>query len=343
MHPAGRLARVLIGTAVCGAMASGCTGILHSQTGSTMASYTRQHMVPYLLASSDVNGVCRTGASLGNFLASFERVSDRPDLPVMVSEIAAGMCAEESTREAELDYVRAIRGARSSDARDAQIRLERGHALAAERYGRAWDRFESAFGKAGGACPEIEDDDGIFYLLGLSSGLLATMHDRASGGVVGISTGIPTIVARAAGCLDTQTWWGVPTALQVAVWAVLPTGAPDGIDPEKQMRDAVALGDAAGVRLARAFEVQTLASQGDEARLRVGISGHASAIASKAAAGRWALLDAFGAELSLHESDRIWTREEGHRTPTGSFGRFPEKPAAPADDGVLDDMDLDED
>ena len=337
-----RHTRTVLVAALCCGVAAGCTGFIHGQTGKTMSSYTRQHMVPHLLGSADVDAVCRTSAALGNFLASFERVSDRPDLPVMVSEIAAGMCAEEPAREAELDYDRAVRAARSSDARDAQIRLERGHALAAERYGRAWGRFEFAFGAVGELCPKLEDDDSVFFLLGLSSGLLASMHDRAAGGVVGISTGIPAAVARAADCLDAKAWWGVPWALQVAVWAVLPTGAPADIDATQRMADAVALGDAAGVRLSRAFEVQTLASQGDAERLRAAITAHAQAVAVMAADPRWRLLDAYGALLTRHESDRIWTREEGHRTPTRGFGQFPQKAPAAADD-MLDDMNLESD
>ena len=173
-------------------------------------------------------------------------------------------------------------------------------------------------------------------LLGLSSGVLAVLHDQAGGMELGVPLDVPRRVARLAPCLPNEAWWGVPRALQAAVWATIPGAAPDGEDPLAVLAQSAALGEVAGVRLARAFQVQTLATIGDDAALKAAIAAHAAALATPPDP-RFRMLARFATLLIRHESDKRWVRAAGHRTPGARFGTFPEA-AAPEEDAGLDDL-----
>ncbi|MEY3015131.1 MAG: hypothetical protein RIT45_3866, partial [Pseudomonadota bacterium] len=204
---------------------------------------------------------------------------------------------------------------------------------AAARFYRAFQRAEARWPGIGEkACPTIETDEQVFYLLGLSAGMMALMHDRGARGTAGVPMSIPMRVARAAACIDDATWWGVPSALQAAVWMTVPGSGPKDADPKKTLTDAAAKGDAAGVRLARALQVVALGGAGDEAGARDAIAAHGAAVKAKAAPARWRLLDAYAQRLTRHAADLIWTRELGHRGPTDDFAGLPAKPEAPAAD-----------
>ena len=321
------------------ATGSGCSSFLYGQTGAVMSGYAGDHMVPYLLADDDVGMACQMGASLTGFVGSFERVADRPDLPVLVSYVGAGMCAEDVAREAELRQARAVRAGQATEARDAALAGERAHLDAARRFYRAWQRAEAHFGELGKAgCPTIAEDERVSYLLGLSAGMMAVMHDRGARGAAGVPTAIPPKVARAAACLDDKAWWGVPSALAAAVWMTVPGSGPADRKPQDVLASAAATGDAAGVRLSRALQVIALAGAGDEAGMREAIAAHGAALAAKAPPARWRLLDAYATLLTRHHADLVWTREAGHRAPTTGLGEMPAKAARPSaeDESVLD-------
>ncbi|HEY3354909.1 MAG TPA: hypothetical protein VGQ83_16770 [Polyangia bacterium] len=318
-------------------LASGCS--LHAQTGKVMSSYAVEHVTPYLMQSSDVSMVCQTGVAMGAFLMSFERVTDPPDRAGLVTLMAAGMCAESEAWEAELAQLRAVRDNRAGEAQDARIREQRAHEVAAERYQAAYARLTRAFGAPGETCPKLEGRDELLYLLGLSSGLLAVFHDRAAGGSLGVPLSIPRAVAQAARCVDDARFWGVPRALQAAVWASVPGTVPDQTDPFAVLRESARRGQAEGVRLAGAFLVQTAAGAGKSDELRRAIKDHAESVKAKPAALAWRMLDRYATLMIEHESDKLWTGAKGHRTPTGSLGAFADDDARdatkPADDGQM--------
>jgi hypothetical protein len=336
---AGRAALALIGLLATTLGAVGCQGFFHRSTGGIMSSYTEQHMVPYMMASDDLAMSCETGVSMGSFLMSFERVTDPPERAGLVTLLAAGMCAEAEAWEAELRQLRAVWEGRASEARDARIAEQRHHALAASRFFRAHQRLEHAFGPIGEGCPELDEEDEIFYLLGLSAGMLAVFHDRAAAGMAAVPMDIPQQVARAAACLDNDRWWGGPMALQAAVWALVPGAAPEGSDPWAALAIASETGEGHGIRLARAFQVQILEASGRDAELREAIAAHAASLATTPSDPDWKLLDTYATQMILHVSDRIWTAERGHRTPLGELGTFWEPPAqTDEDDEVFDDL-----
>lgn len=334
-----RVGLALLVIALCGGAVTGCEGFFQRKTGDIMSGYAEQHMFPYLMASDDLSMACETGVSMGAFLMSFERVTDPPRRAALVTLLSAGMCAEAEAWESELRQLRAVREGASSEAQDARLAEQRSHALAASRFAAAWEQFEGAFGPAGEGCPELEGNDQILYLLGLSSGMLALLHDRAAGGVAGVSMDIPLRVSRAAACLDDDRWWGGPLALQASVWALVPGAAPEGVDPWESLAAAAQMGEAAGVRLARAFQVQILDAVGRRDDVRQAIEAHAASLESTPAQADWELLDAYATEMIRHVSDRLWTMERGYRTPLGALGTFPEDSTAPAeDDAMFDDL-----
>lgn len=317
-------------------MATGCQGFFQKQTGNIMGGYAAEHMVPYMMGSGDLAMACETGVSMGAFLMSFERVTDPPNKAALVTLLAAGMCAEADAWEAELTQLRAVRDGQSSDARDARIAEQRLHEVAAQRFYAAYLQADTYFEGLGGTCPELEPDEEILYMLGLSSGMLALVHDRSAGGVAGVPMNIPLTVARGAECLDSDRWWGGPLALKASVWAMVPGASPDGTDPWTTLESAAATGEAAGVRLARAFQVQILDATGHDEELRGAIAAHGESLANTQGDPEWELLDGYATRMILHISDTVWTTERGHRTPFGELGTFYEAPASIQTDGYDD-------
>jgi hypothetical protein len=107
------------------------------------------------------------------------------------------------------------------------------------------------------------------------------------------------------------------------VWTSVPGTAPAGADPWQAFREAAHAGDAAGVRLASALRAQRAAAVGRLDELQAAIRAHAESLRRHASAPRWRLLDQLATRLILHESDRLWTQAEGHRTPYGELGSLP--------------------
>ena len=333
-----RLNRLLSPSVLFLVSLSGCQGFLYSQTGGVMGAYAVDHMVPYVMASDDVDMACETGVSMGAFLMSFERVSDPPTRAALVTWMSAGMCAEGAAWEAELDQLRALSEGRAAEAQDARIREKRLHARAARRFLAAFQSLEAAFGPVGGACPSLRTEDEHLYLLGLSSGLLAVVHDRAAEGVAGVPMEIPLAIARAAGCLPEDRWWGAPKALRAALWTSVPGSAPEGVDPWAILEAAAREGEEAGVRLSRAFQVVALAGAGKEEALRHAIAAHAASLDERPPDPRWRLLDRFATLMIRHQSDRIWTNARGHRTPLGALGTFPDREDEAVDTDLLEGL-----
>jgi hypothetical protein len=333
------IAYLLAPVLACG-LGGGCS--LNAMTGNMMSDYSVKHVVPHVFETGDVDMACKLGVSMGPFLLSFGRVTTPPDRSGIVTMLAAGMCAEADTREAELDQLRALKTGRAAEAQDARVREHRAHEVAAARYYQAFQRFSRAFGEPGGECKKIEKEDELLYLLGLTSGMLSVLHDRAAAGVIGVPLDIPRKVAAGAACLDSDRFWGVPRALQAAVWASVPGSAPAGSpDPFVVLQQSARLGQEKGLRLAGSFLALISANAGKTEILRAAIKGHAAAVRDKPALEAYRTLDRYATMLVEHESDKLWTQATGHRTPVGGFGTFPEdenKPAEKADDKLLDDL-----
>ena len=325
----------LLRAALIASATTGCVAVIDKSTATSVA--------PVVMASNDIGLGCASGEATAAVLSSFGKPAKgkTPHQAQVLTLLSAGMCVEPLAWDAELQRGVALKngeGARISDLLEVE---RRHHAVAAKRYYAAWLELSAAWSpEPGEGCPRLnqKQNEELIYLLGLSSGVLSVLHDQAAGGEVGVPLDVPRAVARAATCLDDDTWWGVPRALQAAVWATIPGAAPEGIDPKVVLAESAAKGDAARVRLSRAFQVQSLATLGDEDALRVAISAHATSIESPADA-HYGLLDRYAHLLIRHESDKLWVAEAGHRTPGDHYGRFPAPPPDTSEgDALLDDL-----
>ena len=300
---------------------------------------TMTSMAPQIMANPDVGLGCATGAAMAPVLGALGKPDDRPDKALVLTMMSAAMCAEPVAWEAEILRLQAVRAGDGAASQDLLEVERRAHSLAALRYLAAWDHLEVAFGPLGETCPQLDSrkNDDLLLLLGLSSGLLASLHDQAGGLQVGVPLDVTRKVERAAQCLDNQTWWGVPAAMQAAVWASVPGAAPDGADPVATLEASAVTGSAAGVHLARAFQAQTLATIGDVTGLKAAVAAQAESRRKPGMNPDYKLLNNYANQLVRHESDKRWVRATGHRTPGPQYGTFPSDPAEAEPDG-LDDL-----
>lgn len=299
-----------------------CAGIL----GSTTAGLNANYILPTVLASGDVGVGCAAGESLGAMVDAFGPYSKKAARATVLPRISAAMCLEDDVREAQLARARAYRADDFDGLRDAQALEERAHLVAAARYLGGWEALAAEYGvpDEGEACPQLKSEmDQLSYLLGLSGGVLAVLHDLGAQGRAGVPQSIPAAVSRGATCLDDERWWGVPTAMQASLWALQP-GLPGAGDVWATLEASVARGEAAGVRLSTAYLVQTAATVGQPERVRAGIRRDAAHRAAHPANATWAMLDTYGGQIVLHESDRVWSELAGHRTPLMEYGKFPD-------------------
>lgn len=323
----------------------GCQSTLMKSTGNMMSAYTVMHLTPYAMSTADLDMACRISQSTGNLLLSYERVRDEPPYqPTVTTMASAAGCAEIKGWEAELANLRAVKRGATSEAAEARIVEKRWRHIAADRYKRGYDAAVALYGEPGSGCSELFKEDGeegrrhqLAYLIGLVSGVQAVRHDRASGAQLGVPADIGKKVARGTECLDNTTWWGMPKALQAAIWVGLPGGAPDGIDPWKQLADAAQLGGEKGVRLAMAAHIQALDAAGKATEVRAAIKAFVQAGETRSNEGwrKYQLLDLQARQQILALSDRLWTQAQGHRTPVGELGSFWDETAAPAEGADL--------
>lgn len=334
MGPAAR-ASILAAVALSGA---GCASMI----GGATAGLTDKHILPVIMASGDVGVGCAAGEALGSMVAGFADESRKAARASVTPALSAGMCLEDDVWEAQLAGARALYAESFHEVRDAVALEQRHHLVAAARYLTAYERLEEEYGipEPGEDCPKLKSDsDQLTYLLGLSAGMLAVIHDAGSGRQAGVPMSIPAGVVRASHCLDDDRWWGAPAATRAGVWALQPEH-PDAEDPWATFASSIAKGDAAGVRLASAFLVQTAETVGDDARVRDAVRHHFVEVPEDLDPD-YAMLDVYAGLIVRHASDRRWTAEVGHRTPLADLGTFPSdaQPETPdLDDDLFEDM-----
>ncbi|MCB9662487.1 MAG: hypothetical protein H6732_00080 [Alphaproteobacteria bacterium] len=321
-----------------GLLAGGCNKLV----GGVLADTTSDLVLPKVMELGDVGLGCASGEAFGGMIAAYSGVSPKALKASVMTTMSAAMCLDEPVWEAELELARAMKAGDVTGAKDADARLGRLHEVAAERYLEAHSILRDAYGipAPGEDCPKLKHTaDQLTYMLGLSAGVLAVVHDLPIAGRVGVPLSIPAEVVRAADCLDDDAWWGAPAAMKASVWALQPT-APGAGDAWATFEASMAKGEAARVRLPAAFTAQTAATVGHTEALRKAIVRHAHAVATDPPDSRWRMLDVYASRIVRFESDRIWTAATGHRTPFGALGTFPddEAPEDLVEPDLLDDL-----
>jgi hypothetical protein len=288
----------------------------------------------------DVDKACQLGSAFAHALAAPPRASRPPRRAMVIAEMTAGLCAEAQAWEAELDAERALRNlvgdARLAEVKDARLREERARQQAAARLYRSFQHLDALWGPIGDGCARVPERDQLVLLLGLYAGVNALLHDKASGGRVGVPADVIGKVARGARCLSDATWWHVPSALEAACWATVPGSAPEGVDPWVALEQAARAGEASGVRLALGLEVLFAYNAGQEELAIRALKTHAASLQDRPQLESGALLDEYARLVSLHVSDLLWTSAKGYRAP-GLGPPIPEETLAPASEDPFAD------
>ena len=89
----------------------------------------------------------------------------------------------------------------------------------------------------------------------------------------------------------------------------------------------------------RAIQIESLSTAGRLDEVKAAITAYAQARAASPVNKEYRLLDMNAHLIVQQMSDRIWTRETGHRTPIGALGTFPgSSQAAPEDQSLFDGL-----
>lgn len=318
-------------------LVTGCSTV-YTTTAWFAYDFSEDYAMPYVMKTDDTGMGCAMGEAMTPALLAFSEVAYTPDKMATMMFMQAGACAEAQANEEGLAYLRAYKAQNIDEAKDARIRQKRMFAVAAKRQYNAYQHLVAQFGEPGEECPSLSDDEEIFWMLGLISGLQAVMSDVRAQGEVGVPKDIAMKSVRGSQCVDSATWWGLPKAMQAAVWTMLPDNAPAGVDPWQALREASETAGRAGVRLAQAVEVTIADSSGDIERLKDAIRRHAESVKNQRPKAAYRMLDTVAHQQILAVSDRMWTDATGSRTPVGEFGTFWDDPT-PAQE-VLDINDL---
>jgi len=271
----------------------------------------------------DVDKACELGASLYHAIGALGATEKPPHVALLIADATGAICQQQLAWEADLTALRALKAepVNIAEVKDARLRAERYHGVAALRFWGAFQHTEAAFGPVGEGC-KVPKKDEVAYAVGLVAGMLALFHDKAGNNSVGVPLDTLPRVARGAECLSDEDWWHLPSALQGAAWATIPGSGPEGTDPWGYLEAAAEAGEQSGVRVARAISVliASNADQGDYTR--AGIESHANSLVEVEAHPQWRWFDSYALAISRHASDGLWTEEKGHRTP--SFGQLPQ-------------------
>lgn len=316
---------------------TGCSSIYRT-TGWFAYDYSESYAMPYVMKTDDTEMGCAMSEAMTPMLLSFSELTWSPDRLATTMYMQAGACAEAKANEEGLTYLRAYKAQNIGEAKDARIRQKRLFALAASRQYKGYQHLVAEFGEPGEECPDMDKDEEFFWMLGLVSGLQAVMSDVRGQGEVGVPKDIAMKSVRGSQCLDAKRWWGVPKAMQAAVWTMMPDNAPDGVDPWEELKEASLMAGDAGVRLAQAVEVVIADGSGNEERLRDAIRRHAHSVKTKSPNKEYRMLDVVATQQVLAVSDRLWTEATGSRTPVGGLGTFWDDAAPEAEALDIDDL-----
>lgn len=314
------LALATFGFAGCGTV----NHVIYKTTGGVVKSYANDHAMPYLLESKDLAMACAMAEATAPLMMSFGRVTSEPDQLGVMLNLSAGGCEDERAWDNELAYLRAIGEQNGRAAQDAQIAQKRHQRRAAERYLRSWEHLTAHYGDPGeGECPSFDSSqDEFIYMAGLLSGLQALNNEIQSSVSVGVPKNVGSKVSRATQCLDDDKWWGAPSAIRATVWAMIPGAEPDGKDPFQYLERADRKGEQAGVRIAHVFHAMAASNAGDTEKVKAIIKAHAESLSNTPSNEEWRMVDEMATRNLLAISDRLWTQNQGHRTPIGGLGTF---------------------
>lgn len=327
-QPYRRWLRCWILVCTCFLLLVGCTGVYrqtYDTAGGVLKYYARDHLLPHLMTTDDIEMACAIGEANTQMLLSLRRVVPRPNRSGLSALFAAGLCSQHRAFEAELRYQRALYEGNAHQARDAQIQMDRSARQAAKRQYSAYRMFRDEFGAAGGDCPVFaHKQEKLVYLMGLLAGVQALTNDFRTTQGGNVPNDLPSRASLASRCLDNKEWWGVPEALRATVWTIKPEKMSGNENPWKQLDGSIQKADRAGIRLPFALLVLAARNKSRKDLVKETIKKAVKSREKHPPPPRFQLLDAIAFRRMRRVSDHIWTKATGHRTPPGQLGTFPE-------------------
>ncbi len=315
-----------------------CT-VVYKSAGDVMTGYAEEQGVPYMMASHEVALGCAMTEAFTPFLLSFSQVTTPPDRLAILFYLMAGNCTEIRAWQEELRYLRAVYAKNAVEAQDARIAQQRLLALAAQRQLTGYRHLALAIAEPGKDCPALEtENEELYWLVGLLNGIQAIMNDIASGGTIEVPMDIAAKVGRAASCLDNGKWWGVPDAIQAAIWMTMPGNYKGETDPESVLLQSLDLGVEQGVFVSQVLAAQVYIGQGRIEQVKEIIRSHASLSKKSSLNQEFEMLNRVAMLQIQAISDRLWTEATGRRTPIGKIGVFWDDPAGPVDAIDIDEI-----
>jgi len=299
-----------------------------NNTGKILVGFIEDHAVPYVLKTDDVAMGCVMSEALTLLIPSLAQINASPYKLAIMFDFLSGSCAEFKAREEELRYIRAIHIKNVTEAQDARILQKRYLNLAARRQLKGYLNLELAYPEMPeNVCPEFTSwNDEFYWLVGLMDGLQAVLNDLASEGEASVPLGISLKVGRGAGCLDNKRWWGLPNAIQAAIWVSFPVNKPVGTEPLQMLDQAMKTGLQQGMRVAQVIAAKIYAGLGNSEQVKAIIRSNVQAKTSISANPDFLFLDQLASIQLQATSDLMWTEATGRRTPIGGLGTFWDDP-----------------
>ncbi len=302
--------------------------IFIKDTGKIVVGFIEDHVISYVLKADDVEMGCVMAESFTLLLPSLAELNTSPYKLAVVLNFLSSSCSEFKAWEEELRYLRAIHAKNVIEAQDARILQKRYLNLTARRLLSGYQNLELAYaGSLGTDCPAFNTESEEFYwLVGLMDGLQAVLNDLASEGGAKVPLDISLKVGRGAACLDNNKWWGLPNAIQSAIWVSFPGNKPKEIDPLFVLELAVQTGLEQGMRITQVIAAKIYIGLGDTERVKGIIRENVKARSSMPANPRFVFLDQVATVQLQAISDIMWTEATGKRTPVGGLGTFWDDP-----------------
>jgi len=298
--------------------------VLVNNSGRVLVSFIEDHAVPYVLKTDDVEMGCVMAEALTLLVPSLAEINASPYKLAVMFDFLSGSCAEFKAWEEELRYMRAIHAKNVTEAQDARILQKRFLNLASRRQLKGYLNLELAYAAmSGDQCPKFESwNDEFYWLVGLMDGLQAVLNDLASEGSANVPLDISLKVGRGAICLDNEKWWGVPNAIQVAIWVSFPENKPKDVEQLEVLNQTVQIGLKQGMRIVQVIAAKIHIGLGHDEKVKAIIRENMSSRKLISTNLQFLFLDQVATIQLRALSDSMWTEATGKRTPIGGLGTF---------------------
>jgi len=313
--------------------------LVHKNTGDVLIGFAEDETIPYVLASNDLDLGCAMSKAFTPFILSFSRVTAPPNQLAIMLYLLTGSCSEVMAWEEELRHLRALYSKNILEAQDARITQKRFLNQAARRQLAGYDRLILAIAEPGRECPVFDSDNAeLYWLIGLLNGLQAMLNDLASEGSANVPLDIASKIGRGASCLNNEHWWGLPRAIQAAIWVAIPSNKPANVDPLKELEHSMQIGLQQGVLITQVLGAKIQMGLGHIDQVKAIIHRHKEASTQASVTSTLRLLNEFTTLQLQAISDRLWTEATGKRTPIARLGTFWDDPKEALDTINIDDM-----